>query len=150
MKKSKQILWVAFAVWCFWLLWMLIVRRLDTPSPLSLTEYAREHLSLVPLSTVSKQAVQAVRGDLHAITNLGGNTLLFVPVGWALPALMPALRRFWRCILVFAAAIAAVELAQLLLRVGVCETDDLLLNCMGASVGFWVWKRWFGKADETC
>ena len=150
MKRTKLYVWCAFAAWCLWLLWMLIFSRLDTPSPMSLEEYARGHLVVKPLRTVTKQIALAVRGDLHAISNLGGNTLLFLPVGLAMPALMPGLRRFFRFLPAFAGAIVIVELAQLFLRVGVCEVDDLLLNCAGAAVGFFLWKRRFGKENGAC
>ena len=131
--------------WCLWLLWMLLFRRLDSASALPLGEYVREHLVLVPFRTIAVQTKAALAGDRHAISNLGGNTLLFLPVGWAAPVLVPALRRYGRFLLAFGGAIVLEELAQLFLRVGVCEVDDLLLNCAGASVGFLLWKIRFGK-----
>lgn len=149
-KKKRMALWVAFLLWCLWLMWMLLFRRLDSASPLPLGEYAREHLVLVPFRTVAAQAAEALRGDRHALANLGGNTLLFLPVGWALPALLPGLRRYGRFLTAFAAAILLVEAAQLLLRVGVCEVDDLLLNCGGASVGYVRWRLCKGKERAVC
>lgn len=147
MKTKRIFLWTAFALWCAFLLWLLIFRRLDTPSALTIVEYARGHFVWKPLSTVPHQIALAGAGDAHAMVNLAGNTLLFVPVGVLVPVLMPTMQKFWQFLLVFAAVILAVEFAQLILRVGVCEADDLLLNCVGGSAGYLLW-RLFGRSIE--
>lgn len=149
-RSGKRALWAALILWCGWLLWMLLFRRLDSAREMPLGEYAREHLVLTPFRTILSQLKEARAGDRHAVTNLGGNTLLFLPVGWAMPVLMPRLRRYGRFLLCFAGAILCVELAQLLLRVGVCEADDLILNCLGASAGYLVWRLFRRKENQAC
>ena len=122
------------------ILWLMLFARLEAAQAVSLAQYAHGHLELVPLRTIAGQLTLAAEGNLHAISNLGGNVLLFAPFGWLLPSLFRPLRRYRRFIAVFAGSVAAVELAQLLLRVGFCDVDDLLLNALGASLGFLLWR----------
>ena len=137
--------WAVFLAYSAWVLWMMLFARLETAQAASLGEYARGHLELIPLGTITGQLALAGEGSAHALANLGGNVLLFAPFGVLLPALFCPLRRFWRFLAAFAGSVAAVEIMQLLLRVGVCDVDDLLLNCLGAALGFLVRAAWVRK-----
>ena len=71
------------------------------------------------------------------------NYLLFVPLGCLLPFPWPgryagdgAARGVARVALVAAACSLCVELAQLVLRVGLFELDDVLGNALGAVLGY--------------
>lgn len=132
-------LWTLFLIYTGWMLWLLLFRRLGTAPAASLSEYAAGHLVLAPLRTIREQLGLLGRGSRQALANLGGNLLLFLPYGWFLPVLFRPLRRFGRFLAVFAGSVILVELLQLVLRVGVCDVDDLLLNSLGASVGFLIW-----------
>lgn len=143
--KSKGFLWGGFLLWSGWLLWILLLGRLDDAFSMPLAEYAADHLGVVPFRTISEQINLALGGNLHSMTNLGGNLLLFLPYGLFLPALFRPLRRYLPFLASFCGGIILVELLQLLLRIGFCEVDDVLLNCIGASLGFLIWNLCFGK-----
>lgn len=70
--------------------------------------------------------------------NVIGNILLFVPMGFFLLYLFPKVRdwSFQRYILLMAAVILGIELFQLFFMCGHCDIDDLLLNLLGAYLGF--------------
>lgn len=140
-RPKRLVLWALFSVYTAWLLWLLLFRRLGSSSALALPGYAAAHLQLLPLVTIKEQLAQAARGARGAWANLAGNVVLFVPEGILLPALFRPLRKGRRCLLVFAGAVILVELLQLLLRVGSCDVDDLLLNCLGTGLGFAIWKK---------
>lgn len=140
-KAGGWVRWIIFLVYAGWLLWLLLFRRLGSAQVASLGEYTAGHLGLVPLRTISNQAVLALKGDRHAISNLGGNLLLFVPVGVFLPSLFRSLRPFPAFLAAFVGSIIVVELCQLFLRIGFCEIDDVLLNTVGAVMGYVIWKR---------
>lgn len=146
---ARHIVWGGFALWSAWLLWMLLLGRLDSAFSMPLGEYAASHLGVVPLRTISEQICLALKGNLHALTNLGGNLVLFLPYGLFLPALFRPLRQYLPFLAAFCGGIILVELCQLWLRVGFCEVDDVLLNCLGASLGFLRWKIWFGKVESA-
>ena len=64
------------------------------------------------------------------------NILLFVPMGFFLPALFKKLRVFWRVYLTGFAVSLLIETAQLLLNRGIFEADDLLNNLLGTMIGY--------------
>lgn len=143
MKRKKErtgLIWVGFLLWSAFLLWLLIFRRLDEARAMPFLDYLPWYLVLTPLGTILTQVEKVREGDLHALINLAGNVFLFLPLGWAMPRLLPGLRRFWRFLLCIAAAIVCVELAQLVLQVGLCDVDDLILNCLGGSMGYLLWR----------
>ena len=139
-ERNRAFLWAAFLVWTVWLLWMLLLGRMGEAFSTPLAKYAADHLGLIPFRTISGQLRLSLDGNLHAVANLGGNLLLFLPYGLFLPALLPSLRRYPTFLSVFLGGVFVVELCQLLMRVGFCEVDDLLLNGLGASAGFVVWR----------
>lgn len=77
-----------------------------------------------------------------------GNILLFMPV----PFFLMYLGNIWsrKTILLISAAISIfVELTQFLLSIGVADIDDLLLNCLGAALGYNFYKRFtIGSTSE--
>ena len=71
--------------------------------------------------------------------NIFGNVILFVPFGFLLSLLYPRLRGF-HVVLLGCCTSLCIELTQLLLMIGVCDVDDVLLNTIGALCGVWLWK----------
>ena len=50
------------------------------------------------------------------------------------------MQRFWKVTVLAAGIMAVVELAQMLLLVGTCDVDDLILNVTGAALGYWLFR----------
>lgn len=127
-----------FFLYALAMLWLLLLRR--TPRPISLEEAARSTTNLIPFATI-RQQLRLLGGpwSRFAVTNLAGNVLLFIPLG-LLPALGRKPRRSGWYLLAAALLIAAVEAAQLLLRVGSADIDDWLLNMLGVLLGYALWK----------
>lgn len=71
--------------------------------------------------------------------NIVGNILMFVPFGF-LGIVFPKLRDFKTLILHFVFAIVVVESLQYFTRLGVFDIDDIILNTLGVSVGFWIYR----------
>lgn len=70
-----------------------------------------------------------------AFFNIGGNFLLFLPMGFFLPALFFRMRKPGRALGAVFPAVVLAELFQGVLRIGVPDIDDLLLNLSGAYAG---------------
>ncbi len=78
---------------------------------------------------------QTVSFNAFAI-NIFGNILVFVPFGFFLPAIFKKQRKYLWFLLTMTAVITCIEALQLLLLTGSPDVDDLLLNLLGASVGY--------------
>ncbi len=124
------------------LVYLLVVLRLTVFRPDTLSDYAVNFLPIVALVKVYKTAT--LWQFLYLFL---GNIGWFVPFGILVPLIWKNMR-FLMVLLGGAAFSLVIELTQLLFRKGVCELDDLLLNTIGAALGYgiyWVFKKWKRK-----
>jgi glycopeptide antibiotics resistance protein len=94
---------------------------------------------LVPLWTL---VAGIADGDRRLATLAGavGNVLLFVPLGFLVPLVLPRLDRRWRVLTVGAGVSLLVELAQLPMPgVRRADVNDLLMNVAGTALGFFLY-----------
>ena len=104
-----------------------------------------QHLSLQPLHTIRLFINVLVEGygggaQRTAIVNLVGNVVLFLPLGFLPPLLWKGFRKLFKCLLWCGLIIVGVELCQLFALVGNCDIDDLLLNLVGVSMGYGMYR----------
>jgi len=64
-----------------------------------------------------------------------GNFLAFIPFGIVIPLLYRC--SFIRFIIVFILSITLLETLQMVSRLGAFDVDDIIINTLGAAVGFW-------------
>ena len=138
-KYIREILWGTFALYCVLLMWVLFFSREAETMPLR--EYLCEYTSLLPFQTTLKYIryiflKRNIESVSLALLNIGGNLLLFLPMGTFLPLLFPQIRRPARFLLHIAAVIVSAEFAQAFLRLGIFDVDDILYNFIGAFWGF--------------
>lgn len=98
-------------------------------------------VNFVPFRTIRDFWAVAQAGEggywtRFAIVNLAGNVVMFVPLGFFLPCLWRKARRLGWTLLVSAAVILAVEIAQPLTLRGSGDIDDLILNLIGVAIGY--------------
>lgn len=141
--------WCVLLLWLYaaWMLWLLFGQRMGQPLDAPYFERLQENLNLRPLQTVrsylwvlrysSRQA--QIR---FAVVNLVGNVVMFVPLGCLLPCVFDRLRKFSWHFLTVVLTILTIELLQLFTLLGSCDVDDLLLNLVGTTLGFGLWKLW--------
>lgn len=139
--KMKHIHIVLFGLYSALMLWLLFDRSgYETGIP-----YLDQlRWNLTPLKTIRLYCHAFRSGGVAlrnlAIINLGGNVLMFIPLGFFLPRVFPKIKGLSALLLTTAAVIISVELIQLLTLLGSCDIDDLLLNLLGAAVGYWIHK----------
>jgi glycopeptide antibiotics resistance protein len=74
---------------------------------------------------------------VERLAELFGNMLLFAPLGFLLPLLAPAIRRWWQALAAGAGISLLIELYQLVWPgVRKASVGDLLMNALGALLGF--------------
>lgn len=76
-----------------------------------------------------------VLGTSVVIENLIGNIIGFVPFGYILPLIYKNKRKFWLITLLTAEFSLFIELTQLMLRVGSCDIDDIILKYVRRHAG---------------
>lgn len=71
------------------------------------------------------------------LVQLGGNIVLFMPLGFFLPLTVPSLNRLARMTVVGAALSISIETTQYFLPAGrYASTLDVILNTLGTACGF--------------
>ena len=71
--------------------------------------------------------------------NLGGNVIGFIPFGALLPSIGRKPSGFLRTTFIGFELSLMVELSQLVLKVGSCDVDDIILNTLGGVIGYILW-----------
>ena len=141
--NQKKLNTALFLVYCALMLWLLFDRR----GPIEGVEYWEQvamSVNLRPLHTVLKYArlLDSSRPILVklAVVNLFGNVIMFIPLGYFLPLLFLKIRKLWKTLLTTALVIILVELIQVFTLVGSCDIDDLILNLLGAAMGYGLYR----------
>lgn len=137
-KRLRILTGTALALYALALVYLMLLRR---------TPYESRACSLVPLRTIrgmlryllAHGKEQPQMGRILLI-NLAGNVAAFLPLGFLLPCLWAGLRRWWRTALLSAAVVAALEALQYVTCLGSADVDDLLLNLVGVSLGYAVFR----------
>lgn len=148
--KNRRGIWLpVFLLYALGMLVLLFHRDLPE-DPLPFWQQAREQLNLVPFRTIRLylRLLDHSRPVLRklAVINLAGNVAMFLPLGGLLPLAVPRLGRWWKTLGVSALAIAAVEALQLATLRGACDIDDLILNLLGAALGYGLFRLCSKKA----
>ena len=146
MKKKKSanstpLLRFLFVVYVAILLWLLFDRPVVRDPSISYADLLRGNMNLTPLLTISNYWTVIMRWEFtplfrHCVINLAGNVCLFVPIGYFLPRIWPALRNFFAFMLTCTMSILLVELLQLVTLLGKLDVDDLILNLLGMLLGY--------------
>ena len=127
---------IAFLLYVAAMAWLLFGQRWGG-------EFYRS-VNLKPFVTV-KLYWKLLRGEnaylvRHAFINLVGNVVMFIPLGFFQPYLLVKLRKWYKTMLTTVVLILAVEVVQYVTGLGSCDIDDLLLNLVGAWLGYILWR----------
>lgn len=92
--------------------------------------------NFVPFATIVPYLL-GYRGWIIAGVNLVGNVALLVPLGILFSLI--CLNNTWKKSFFLAVASGlSIEILQTMLRVGIFDIDDVILNALGFMVGYWV------------
>ena len=126
------------------MLWLLFIRYRS----IEITDYwyqVSTRVNLIPFSSMGSMLStlrENPRMDVLwvVVYNLGGNIIMFLPLGFLLPELWQRFRQFLPCIGAVAGIMTCVELIQLFTLRGFCEVDDVILNVLGGAIGYGFWR----------
>jgi glycopeptide antibiotics resistance protein len=75
--------------------------------------------------------------------NILGNIIAFAPFGFLLPLLNEKYRRFFYVTFISILFSLSIELVQMLMKVGIFDVDDILLNSLGGILGYLLYKVFY-------
>ena len=138
MKKSKAGVaaeWVAFILYIGLLVYFTIfAESMGRTVPIVSSSY---RYNLVPLKEIKRFLCNTdTLGWKPVILNVVGNVVAFIPFGYFLPRLFKYRIKFIRAALITFDLSLAIEIIQLLTRVGSLDVDDLFLNTIGGVIGY--------------
>ena len=108
---------------------LLLTLQPAQPAPGQVVEH-----NLIPLRTIAIYLGNPESG--FWIRQAVGNLLFLLPLGLLGPIALPGMNRWWRVLLVATALSLAIEVAQLWIPDRAFDVDDLLLNVVGAALGY--------------
>lgn len=127
------------------MVWLLFGRSSGWVEGLSYRQQLERSTNLHPFFTIRNYVyvvLYSSNGYLirHCFVNLLGNVLLFIPAGFLLPRIFRKLQKFIPFFLTCFGMILCVELLQLFTLLGSFDVDDILLNLLGMSLGFLIYR----------
>lgn len=149
MKKKNIVKFITylFVIYCACLIFILFLYGYRTENQFNMGIFSREHFeqpNLVPFRTICTYLESFFHHTINTnivITNLLGNLLLFVPMGMAVPVLFPQkFNRLWKTVLFVVILVILAESIQFLTFTGSADIDDLILNTLGATIGYGIIK----------
>ncbi len=108
--------------------------------------------NFTPFKTIKMYIDYAYK--LNSVENLAGNVLVFVPFGFLFPFVAREGDRFFVMFVNAFVFILGIEVFQLFSAFGAFDVDDILLNCLGAAMGygiyriFMIWQKREGKVAD--
>ena len=144
-QKRTLIAGAAFLFYGLLMLYLLFGQRMGQTPVGTYWERICDNLNWKPLDTVwrfcwvlrNSTDPAALR---HAVVNLAGNVIMFVPLGFLVPGIWQKMQKFGWHFLTMVLSIVLIELLQLVTNLGSCDVDDLMLNLVGTTIGFLLWK----------
>lgn len=141
--NGKQILIrFLFVIYVAGMIWLLFGQRWGTEI---YTHNKASAINLQPFATLKMywrilQNSQDAGLLRHAVINLVGNLVMFIPLGFYLPYLLRGMRKIFRAMLLLLCLIIMVETVQYVTHLGTCDVDDLILNMAGSLIGWLIWR----------
>ena len=106
-------------------------------------QYMSRNCNFIPFRTIIGYIQALFNNTINVqsiIDNIFGNLILFAPMGLLLPAVSASLQKWHKFILTLLIILVGVEILQLILQVGSCDIDDVILNFAGAFLVFCIIK----------
>ena len=147
-KRSKAKTWVCFLAYLLLLAYVVLIS-----SGLGRVEQEEYRYNLTLFHEIGRYYnVGTTTGNWNLFGfNVIGNILVFMPLGVFLPKLFKKCQKLSAIFLFSLELSLAIELTQLLARIGSFDVDDILLNTLGGILGYIVYsivtgfRRLFGK-----
>ncbi|GLB32813.1 hypothetical protein LAD12857_47360 [Lacrimispora amygdalina] len=94
------------------------------------------NINLVPFRSIAPQLKYIT--EWWSLKNIIGNIILFIPLGFLVPLVYINAQRFYKTFLIVFLSVLLIESFQLFTMLGVFDIDDIILNCTGGIIGYFL------------
>ncbi len=105
--------------------------------------YGREmvdrSINIIPLKTIILFLTSSFNRNI-IVTNIVGNIVAFMPMGFLLPIAFKKLNSFVTVSLIVLVSTVSIEVLQYITGFGATDIDDIILNLLGGVLGYSVFK----------
>ena len=140
MKNADRIAKITFILYIALMLWLLFGQRVSNDVQGGYWDELSQNINLVPFRTIGgyMDRLYNSAGKLNhqAVINLGGNVIMFIPLGFLLPFVSDRAKKLKNCFVLTFVVILSVERLQFATLLGSFDIDDLLLNMIGIFMGW--------------
>jgi glycopeptide antibiotics resistance protein len=144
--RKKIWTWVLFMLYMFIVTLIILVKNPWFFKWRMAETFRRHHFEMIgfkanykPLATIRN----LLNGDFDTFTiflNIGGNILLFIPLGIFLPMYFKTPSKAVKTIVTSFLLSTGFEVFQLLTACGFFDVDDIFLNTLGGAIGLFMYK----------
>jgi len=134
-----------FIAYVLGLIYMMVIyhRNLDlswvvTGGFPKLISLMSETTNLIPFATINRylSVLDRPSGLGLFIYNIVGNAVILIPFGYLFPIVSKLMKRWWAFVLAALIFILIMEILQYVTMSGTFDVDDILLNFVGAIIGY--------------
>lgn len=105
--------------------------------------YSKYSLNLIPFDTIKLFTygyLNHIVSFKNFAINIFGNLCVFMPYGVFLPLIFKSMQKYYKFLITMIFIVIIIELLQFATMSGSCDIDDLILNVLGASIIFYIYK----------
>lgn len=147
-KVLRIIIWGIFVIYILVLLKIILFKNVNLEQFLSGNIGGYHAYNLIPFLTIHDFISMGSISFGRVFSNIFGNILVFMPLGYFLPLLMPRFKKFWKVLLISIGLSVVFEISQYVFMLGSLDIDDVILNTLGGAIGYGlyaVFSRIFSK-----
>ncbi|KTD88083.1 VanZ family protein [Paenibacillus etheri] len=137
--------WVIFIVYLLVLVRIVLFKDTQIYNLFVMIGHGQRVLNIIPFASTFE--MMRTIGLLHNLQNIAGNLAVFFPMGIFIPLLMN--KGFKQTVVIVIGISVSIEVVQYILAIGISDIDDVILNTVGAIVGWSVFQYIKGKIKRT-
>ncbi|KAB3526767.1 VanZ family protein [Alkaliphilus serpentinus] len=146
-KRSKKTTWIfvclAFSLYLFFMIYVLFISSYYNRTP------GRVGFNIIPFKTIIQYIMNLKYYTIeNVLTNLLGNIVVFIPLGFFIPSIFKTLRSGVQTTISVLIITFVVETSQRVLQVGSFDIDDIILNSIGGLIGYFIFYISFNKNEQ--
>ncbi len=139
-KANKKVVSLIFIIYCLILLKLILfkypralIKELLVCWNLEMLDRNIKDANFIPFSSIRRDILTL---NSYYIKVLIYNIMAFIPMGFLLPLISKRARNMYFTIIVATAFSSLIEISQLITVLGTFDIDDILLNTLGALIGY--------------